>query len=257
MTRVLLAFVVVALAGVAVALAARSWGPRASLQVPPSAPVAVWQGEARRMVDTQLRARGIRDPRVLEAMARVPRHVFVPEDERPRAYADSPLPIGHGQTISQPYIVAFMTEALHVAPTDRILEIGTGSGYQAAILGELAKAVFTIELVPELAARARATLAAQGYRHVQVRHGDGYKGWPEEAPFDKVIVTAAPETVPPALVDQLAVGGTLILPVGPQHGAQELRILTKTAAGVTTERSLPVQFVPMVKPPKEQGESSR
>ena len=249
MTRVVVVVVVAGLLVGAVALAARARRP------PPDRQTAVqaWQGEARRMVDTQLRARGIRDPRVLDAMARVPRHQYVPPDEQLRAYADSPLPIGYGQTISQPYIVAFMTEALHVAPTDRVLEIGTGSGYQAAILGELARDVYTIELVPELAERARRSLAAAGYRNVHVRQGDGYQGWPDQAPFDKVIVTAAPEIVPQALVDQLGVGGTLILPVGPQHGAQELRILTKTAAGVTSERSLPVQFVPMVKPKPPAG----
>jgi len=206
--------------------------------------------EARRMVAEQLRARRIGDERVLAAMEKVPRHHFVPESEQAAAYRDSPLPIGHGQTISQPYIVAFMTEALRLTPEDIVLEIGTGSGYQAAVLGELAREVYTIELVPELAASATRTLASEGYRNVHVRAGDGYLGWPERAPFSKIIVTAAPEAVPGALVDQLAVGGTLILPVGPQHGAQELRILTKTANGVTTERSLAVRFVPMVKPPR-------
>jgi protein-L-isoaspartate(D-aspartate) O-methyltransferase len=206
--------------------------------------------EAQRMVADQIRARGIADQRVLAAMEKVPRHHFVPEAERASAYDDNPLPIGHGQTISQPYIVAFMTEALRLTPDDVVLEIGTGSGYQAAILGELAREVYTIELVPELAASATRTLASEGYQNVHVRAGDGYLGWPEHAPFSKIIVTAAPEVVPEALVNQLAVGGTLILPVGPQHGAQELRILTKSATGVTTERSLAVRFVPMVKPPQ-------
>ncbi|MGE0460861.1 MAG: protein-L-isoaspartate(D-aspartate) O-methyltransferase [Vicinamibacterales bacterium] len=205
--------------------------------------------DARRMVDSQLRGRGIRDERVLAAMLKVPRHRYVPPEMQRSAYADSALPIGYGQTISQPYIVAFMTEALKIEPSDVVLEIGTGSGYQAAILGELAREVYTIEIVPELADRARRTLEAEGYRNVHVRAGDGYKGWPEHAPFPKIMVTAAPEEVPPALVDQLAVGGTMILPVGPRMGDQELRILTKGEKGIMTERSLPVRFVPMVKPP--------
>lgn len=207
------------------------------------------QGEARRMVDSQLRGRGIRDERVLEAMARVPRHRFVPSAQQGGAYGDHPLPIGYGQTISQPFIVAFMTEALALTPADVVLEIGTGSGYQAAILGELARQVYTIEIVAELAARAEQTLTSLGYRNIQVRAGDGYRGWPEHAPFSKIILTAAPDAVPDALVEQLGVGGTMILPVGPAGGDQELRILTKTARGVTTERSLPVRFVPMVRPP--------
>jgi protein-L-isoaspartate(D-aspartate) O-methyltransferase len=201
------------------------------------------------MVDEQLRIRGIRDARVLDAMARVPRHRYVPPDQQDAAYADRPLPIGFGQTISQPYIVAFMTEALEVRPTDVVLEIGTGSGYQAAILGELAREVYTVEIVAELGDRAARTLAALGYRNVHVRVGDGNLGWPEHAPFDRIIVTAAPEAVPVALVEQLAVGGRMVLPVGPAGGDQELRIVTRTAAGVTTQQSLPVRFVPMVKPP--------
>lgn len=201
------------------------------------------------MVDEQLRVRGIRDARVLEAMARVPRHRFVPADQQHAAYGDHPLPIGFGQTISQPYIVAFMTEALDVRPTDVVLEIGTGSGYQAAILAELAREVYTVEIVAELGARATDTLAALGYRNVHVRVGDGYRGWPEHAPFSRIMLTAAPEEVPAALVEQLAVGGRMVLPVGPTGGDQELRILIRTAAGVTTQTSLPVRFVPMVKPP--------
>jgi protein-L-isoaspartate(D-aspartate) O-methyltransferase len=201
------------------------------------------------MVETQLRARGIRDARVLAAMRTVPRHRFMPSEQQHEAYGDHPLPIGHGQTISQPYIVAFMTEALKVSPTDVVLEIGTGSGYQAAILGELAREVYSIEVVPELAAQATHTLEALGYKNVHVRAGDGYLGWPEHAPFHKIIVTAAPEAVPTALVDQLAVGGTMVLPVGPVYGNQELRILTKTEKGVLTEVSLAVRFVPMVKRP--------
>ena len=205
--------------------------------------------DARRMVERQLRPRGIRDERVLSAMAKVPRHAFVPVSEQRGTYDDTPLPIGHGQTISQPYIVAFMTEALRLSPDDVVLEIGTGCGYQVAVLGELVRDVYSIELVPELAERARRTLAAEGYRNVHVRAGDGYRGWPDHAPFSKIIVTAAPDVVPAALVDQLAVGGTMILPVGPQFGDQELRIIRKTEQGLVTEHSLAVRFVPMVTPP--------
>ena len=205
--------------------------------------------DARRMVERQLRPRGIRDERVLSAMAKVPRHAFVPVTEQRGAYDDTPLPIGHGQTISQPYIVAFMTEALRLSPDDVVLEIGTGCGYQAAVLGELVRDVYSIELVPELAERARRTLEAEGYRNVHVRAGDGYRGWPDHAPFSKIIVTAVPDVVPAALVDQLAVGGTMILPVGPQFGDQELRIIRKTEQGLVTEHSLAVRFVPMVTPP--------
>jgi protein-L-isoaspartate(D-aspartate) O-methyltransferase len=202
----------------------------------------------RQMIESQIRMRGVRDPRVLAAMERVPRHRFVRDEDVAMAYGDHPISVGFGQTISQPYIVGFMTEALAIAPSDVVLEIGTGSGYQAAILGELAREVYTIELVPELAERARGTLEAEGYRNVHVRAGDGYQGWPAHAPFAKIIVTAAPEEVPAALVEQLAIGGTMILPVGPVGGHQELRILTKTAQGAVTRHSLPVRFVPMVKP---------
>src|SRR5512139_2777372 len=158
-----------------------------------------YQAEMRRMVDAQLRQCGIADERVLAAMAKVPRHRYVPPELQRDAYEDGPLPIGFAQTISEPYIVAFMTEALELQPSDVVLEIGTGSGYQAAILGELAREVYTIELVPELAERARRTLEDEGYRNVHVRAGDDYKGWPEYAPFSKIIVTAAPEEIPPAL----------------------------------------------------------
>jgi protein-L-isoaspartate(D-aspartate) O-methyltransferase len=195
------------------------------------------------MVQQQLRARDIRSPRVLEVMGRVPREAFVPEAQRGDAYADRPLPIGYDQTISQPYIVAFMTQALDVRPTDRILEIGTGSGYQAAILGELAAQVFTIEIVAPLAERARGTLASFGYRNIHVRAGNGYLGWPEEAPFDRIMVTAAPDEVPPALVAQLKEDGLMAIPVGGAY--QELRILRKTARGMDTLATLPVRFVPM------------
>jgi protein-L-isoaspartate(D-aspartate) O-methyltransferase len=204
--------------------------------------------ERRRMVDEQLRARDIRDPRVLDAMLRVPRHQFVPESQRAGAYGDHPLPIGHDQTISQPYIVGFMTQALEIQPGDRVLEIGTGSGYQAAVLGELAKEVYTIEIVAPLADRARQTLAALGYRNIQVRTGNGYLGWPEQAPFDRIMVTAAPDQVPPALVEQLQIGGLMAIPVGTL--LQELRILRRTPSGTETLQTLPVRFVPMTGKPK-------
>jgi protein-L-isoaspartate(D-aspartate) O-methyltransferase len=200
-----------------------------------------------RMVDEQLRARDITDERVLAAMARVPRHLFVPEAVRDRAYDDRPLPIGYGQTISQPYIVAYMTQALELGADaktrGRVLEIGTGSGYQAAVLAELVREVYTIEIIKELAERASATLAALGYTNVVVRHGDGYLGWPERAPFDGILVTAAPDHVPQPLVDQLAVGGRLVLPVG--RFFQEMTIVTKTPQGLRRRTTIPVLFVPM------------
>ena len=207
-----------------------------------------WSAERRRMIDSQLRARDIRSARVLDAMLAVPRHVFVPEPYRADAYSDSPLPIGHGQTISQPYIVAFMTEALDVAPEHRVLEIGTGSGYQAAVLGALAKEVYTIEIVAPLAERARETLSALGYHNVRVRTGNGYLGWPEHAPYDRIMVTAAPEEVPDALLQQLKVGGLIAIPVGTV--TQELRILRRTGTGTETLGTLPVLFVPMTNKPK-------
>lgn len=197
------------------------------------------------MIGNQLRARDIRDSSVLAAMMKVPRHRFVDAEYQMEAYSDYPLPIGFGQTISQPYIVAYMTEAAQIAPTEKVLEIGTGSGYQAAILAELAREVYTIEIIPELAERARTVLTELGYGNVQVRAGDGYAGWPEHAPFDAIVVTAAPDHVPPALVEQLAVNGRMIIPVG--TGAQEMRVITKTAAGITEKKTLPVRFVPLVR----------
>lgn len=207
-----------------------------------------WDAARRRMVDDQLRVRDIRSARVLDAMLTVPRHLFVPEPARTEAYIDSPLPIGHGQTISQPYIVAFMTQALEVEPDHRVLEIGTGSGYQAAVLSKLAKVVYTIEIVAPLADRARETLKGLGYRNIEVRTGNGYLGWPEQAPFDRIMVTAAPDEVPPVLVQQLKIGGLMAIPVG--TGVQELRILRRTATGTETLRTLPVRFVPMTGKPK-------
>ena len=198
------------------------------------------------MVREQIAARGITDGRELSAMARVPRHEFVPLGRRSMAYEDGPLPIGHGQTISQPYIVAFMTAALDPKPHDRVLEIGTGSGYQAAVLSGLVAEVYSIELVAPLAQRAEADLKRLGYGNVKVRAGDGYRGWPEAAPFDAIIVTCAPEHVPQALVDQLKVGGRMMVPVGPTDGAQELYLLRKRPGGLETRAVLPVRFVPMV-----------
>lgn len=203
------------------------------------------------MVDEQIAARDITDPVVLEAMRRVPRHEFVPELLRGSAYADSPLPIGHDQTISQPYIVAYMTEALALDRSHRVLEIGSGSGYQAAVLGEIAKEVYTIEIVAPLAEGARAILKRLGYANVHVRTGNGYVGWPEHAPFDRVIVTAAPDDIPLALVEQLKFGGLMAIPVG--VGTQELRILRRTETGMQTLRTLPVRFVPMTGKPKPQA----
>lgn len=202
--------------------------------------------EARaRMVLDQLRARGIRHAAVLEAMARVPRHRFVPAEIAGFAYDDRPLPIGLDQTISQPYIVAFMTEAADISSSDKVLEIGTGSGYQAAILAEIAREVYSIEILPELATRSWNLLAELGYTNVHVRTGDGYQGWREHAPFDAILVTAAPDHVPPALVEQLAVNGRMVIPVG--TAVQELRLLTKTADGVRQQTILPVRFVPLLR----------
>jgi protein-L-isoaspartate(D-aspartate) O-methyltransferase len=195
------------------------------------------------MVRQQIAARGIEDPRVLAVMAKVPRHEFVPEQRRHLAYADHPLPIGEGQTISQPYIVAYMTEKLGLEGDERVLEIGTGSGYQAAVLAELCREVFTIEIVESLARRSAKDLARLGYDNVHVRHGDGYRGWPDEAPFDAIIVTAAPGRIPEPLVDQLAVGGRMVLPVGDYY--QELILITRDEEGVHRKRLIGVRFVPM------------
>ncbi len=208
-----------------------------------------WASERQRMVNQQLRARDIRDPKVLDAMTRVPRHLFIPPENRTEAYQDSPVPIGFGQTISQPYIVAFMTQALEIQPDDRVLEIGTGCGYQAAVLSVLAKQVYSIEIIAALAERARETLASLGYRNVDVRTGNGYLGWPEHAPFDRIMVTAAPDEVPETLVQQLRVGGLMAVPVGTLM--QELRILRRTATGTETLATLPVRFVPMTNKPKD------
>jgi protein-L-isoaspartate(D-aspartate) O-methyltransferase len=207
-----------------------------------------WEAERRSMVEQQLRGRDIRSEAVLAAMSRVPRHRFVPAEEQSGAYTDYPLPIGFGQTISQPYIVAFMTEALELRPEHKVLEIGTGSGYQAAVLAEMAREVFTIEIVDALAERSKQLLAELGYRNVHVRGGNGYLGWPEEAPFDRIIVTAAPDQVPPALVEQLKIDGLIAVPVG--VGEQTLQVLRRTPGGLVLLKTLPVRFVPMVGKPK-------
>lgn len=199
------------------------------------------------MVESQIEARGIKAPAVLAAMRKVPRHRFVSLAAVNLAYEDHPLKIGSGQTISQPYIVAYMTEAADIGPGDKVLEIGTGSGYQAAILGEIARQVHTIEIIPELAEGARTILAELGYKNVDVKTGNGYLGWPEHAPFDAIVVTAAPEEVPQALVDQLAPGGTMVVPVGVI--SQHVLIIERTERGVIERRTIPVRFVPMTGKP--------
>ena len=212
----------------------------------PARPMSEADAQRGRMVAQQIARRGVRDERVLEAMRTVPREEFVPEDQRRYAFEDRPLPIGEGQTISQPYIVALMTELLELGEGDRVLEIGTGSGYQAAILAELTPNVYTIEIVESLAERAAGTLARLGYADVKVKAGDGYKGWPEHAPFDAIIVTCAPASVPEALKEQLKEGGRMVIPVGPQWTGQTLYVLTKKRGKVRERDVIPVRFVPMV-----------
>jgi protein-L-isoaspartate(D-aspartate) O-methyltransferase len=206
-----------------------------------------YAAERKRMLREHLEARGVRDARVLRAMAEVPRHLFVPAPMRGFSYSDHPLQIGHGQTISQPYIVATMAELLDVRPESKVLEIGAGSGYAAAVLAKLGRQVYAVEIVPELAAMAAENLKAAGVKNVTVRHGDGYAGWPEQAPFDRILLSAAPEEIPYALVDQLARGGQLVAPVG-EADEQVLVIVRKDAEGkVTRARDQPVRFVPMVR----------
>lgn len=203
-----------------------------------------WTMQRKKMVDEQIRRRGVRAPEVLRAVSKVERHLFVPESQVDSSYSDSPLPIGKEQTISQPYIVALMTELLEPKPDDKVLEIGTGSGYQAAVLAEIVDQVYTIEIIESLGRRAEKTLQEHGYSNVTVRIGDGFAGWPEEAPFDKIIVTAAPETIPAPLLEQLAEGGRLVIPVGGRDH-QELRVVTKTNGKIEDEPNIPVRFVPM------------
>jgi protein-L-isoaspartate(D-aspartate) O-methyltransferase len=219
------------------AIAATGCGQRA-------APVFDFAAQRQLMVQEQLMPRGIRDARVLAAMSKVPREEFVPADSRAASYEDGPLPIGYSQTISQPYIVAFMTEKLQLKPNNRVLEVGTGSGYQAAVLAELVADVYTIEIVEPLAKNAEATLQRLGYKNVHVKGGDGYSGWPEHAPFDAIIVTCAPDHVPQQLTDQLKDGGRMIIPVG-ERFAQELYLLEKKDGRLRESAVLPVRFVPM------------
>lgn len=205
--------------------------------------------ERRRSLVEELRFQGIESKAVLDAMLKVPRHRFVPPAYQNLAYQNRPLPIGHDQTISQPFIVAYMTEAAEVKPGEKVLEIGTGSGYQAAILSQLAREVYSVEIIPPLAESARALLRELGYENVRVKAGNGYEGWAEHAPFDAIVVTAAPDQVPQALVDQLAVNGKMVIPVGTSD--QEMMVITKTSSGVVRKRTIPVRFVPMTGKPKD------
>jgi protein-L-isoaspartate(D-aspartate) O-methyltransferase len=209
-------------------------------------PASDFAAERQRMVQQQLIARGVNNERVLAAMAKVPREEFIPADSHAVSYEDGPLPIGYGQTISQPYIVAFMTEKLRLKPSDRVLEIGTGSGYQAAILAELVAEVYTIEIVEPLGKNAEATLQRLNYKNVHVRVGDGYSGWPEHAPFDAIIVTCAPDHVPQQLTEQLKDGGRMVIPVG-ERFAQQLYLLEKRNGQLKESATLPVRFVPMAR----------
>jgi protein-L-isoaspartate(D-aspartate) O-methyltransferase len=218
-------------------------------QQAPSA--ADFAAQRQQMVEQQLKARGIKDERVLAAMAKVSREEFVPVDQRSDAYGDGPLPIGYDQTISQPYIVAFMTEQLRLKPSDRLLEIGSGSGYQAAVLAELVADVYTIEIIEPLAKTAEATLQRLGYKNVHLKVGDGYQGCSEEAPFDAIIVTCAPKNVPQPLVDQLKDGGRMVIPVG-ERFAQQLYLLEKKNGELKESVTLPVRFVPMLREEKRQ-----
>ena len=200
------------------------------------------------MVEDQILKRGIEDSKILDVLKAIPRHKFVPKQFIESAYNDGPLPIGHGQTISQPFIVAFMTDNIKLEPNHKVLEVGTGSGYQAAVLSKLCNEVFSIEIIDQLANESETRLKSLGYKNITVRSGDGYKGWEEESPFDRIIVTAAPETIPEALIEQLIIGGIMILPVGRQNDIQHLWVITKKQDGsIKKKKILPVRFVPMVK----------
>lgn len=212
-------------------------------QPPAASEAAAFLKQREQMVRDQLQARDIKDPRVLAAMLKVPRHEFVPRSIIGSAYDDSALPLMLGQTISQPYIVGYMTQALKLGDAERVLEIGTGSGYQAAVLAEIAREVYTVEILPELSSHAKEILTRLGYVNIRFKVGDGYGGWPEYAPFDAIIVTAAPEHVPQPLIDQLKPGGKMIIPVG--RFEQDLELLEKNASGVTRHSTIPVRFVPM------------
>ena len=215
-------------------------------EVSAAAGAADYASQRAEMVTRQIEERGVRNEQVLAALRKVPRHEFVPAGEKRHAYRDTPLPIGEGQTISQPYIVALMTELAQPDPTDRVLEVGTGSGYQAAVLAEIVEHVYTIEIEPTLAEQASKVLQQLGYRNVTVRTGDGYVGWEEHAPFDIIVVTAAPDHIPQPLLDQLKPGGRMIAPVGPVFSTQQLRVFEKNAAGKVISRNVaPVRFVPL------------
>jgi protein-L-isoaspartate(D-aspartate) O-methyltransferase len=209
---------------------------------------AWWISKAENMVETQIVSRGISDDDLIRVMKQTPRHLFVPGHLKEQAYRDHPLPIGSGQTISQPYIVALMTEYLDLSGSEKVLEIGTGSGYQAAILAQLVDTCYSIEVVEVLARESGNLLDELGYKNVVVKWGDGYKGWPDNAPFDRIIITAAPETIPQELVEQLAVGGRMVLPVGSHF--QELILITKNQKGIKRKDIIPVRFVPMIHPEK-------
>ena len=231
-----------------VALLAAGWLLGCAPRQPPLEPR--WESLRHAMVSRQIEARGVRDPRVLAAMRSVPRHLFVPEPLRGEAYEDFPLPIGEGQTISQPYIVALMTELATPKPSDRALEVGTGSGYQAAVLAKLVREVYSVEILEALGDEAARRIRNLGYDNITLRVGDGYAGWPEKAPFDLILITAAPERVPPALLDQLAPGGRMVVPVGQAGGVQSLQLILKNSVGaVEVKDVLPVRFVPLVHPP--------
>jgi protein-L-isoaspartate(D-aspartate) O-methyltransferase len=237
-----------ALLACAAAVAAGSCSPVATQPGDP------WRAARQRMVERQLAARGIKDGRVLAAMGKVPRHEFVPEARRAEAYDDRPLPIGQGQTISQPYVVAFMTEAICPRPGQRVLEVGTGSGYQAAVLAELVGEVYTVELLPELAAAAGKRLARLGYRNMHVKTGDGYLGWPDKGPFDAVVVTCGAKEMPRPLFEQLKPGGKMIIPLGEEGEEQTLRLVTKGPGGQREVKDLlPVRFVPLRRAGKAEG----
>ena len=205
---------------------------------------STYDRERKDMVEYQIRRRGVRDKKVLKAMLKVPRHLFVPEQMKELAYGDEPLPIGESQTISQPYIVAYMTEALKLRGREKVLEIGTGSGYQTAVLAEIVREVYTVELIPELSRRAQEVLQKLGYQNIHFRVGDGTRGWPEEAPFEAILVTAAPPAVPPALVEQLTIGGRMVIPVGTDF--QELVLVTRKEQGWEEQRLIGVRFVPLI-----------
>ena len=212
---------------------------------PPKTSAEQFELERKQMVESQIRARGIKDPKVLAAMSKVPRHQFVDPWWQDFAYRDRPLPINHHQTISQPYIVAYMTQAAHISPGDRVLEIGTGCGYQTAILGEIAKQVYSVEIIPQLAQKASCTLTELGYKNIEFKTGDGYQGWSEHAPYNAIIVTAAPEYIPPALIEQLAINGNMVIPVG--KWSQDIMVITKQENDIVMKKTIPVRFVPMRK----------